>query len=298
MIKRMYLFFSLTILLLASGHAIAQTAQSIKALVIDGQNKYHKHWPEVTQNIRNILEQTNLFEVDVITSPPMGEDMSSFEPDFFAYDVVLSYYDGDLWSEKTQQNFEKYMREGGGFVVIHAGDNAFPEWKEFNRMIGLGGWGNRNERHGPYIYLSENGEIIRDYSAGKGGHHGEKHVYQVKIMEDHPITRGLPKTWMHAKDELYDMMRGPAENMTILASAFSSKEYGGTGRSEPMLMTIDYDKGRIFHTVLGHDLHAQSCVGFITTLQRGAEWAATGKVSQEVPNDFPSAEEVKVRTVQ
>lgn len=284
---------------LLSGKAFTQsTERPIRAMILDGQNKYHKHWPEVTQNLKNILETTGLFEVDVVTSPPKGEDMSDFEPDFFQYDVVVSYYDGDLWSAKTQKNFEKYMREGGGFVVVHAGDNAFPEWKEFNKMIGLGGWGDRNEKHGPYVYLDEDGEVVRDNSPGKGGHHGKKHPYPVKMITGHPITDGMPKTWMHAKDELYDMMRGPAENMTILAAAYSSKAYGGTGRTEPMMMTIDYGKGRIFHTVHGHDLAAQSCVGFITSVQRGAEWAATSKVKQEIPDDFPTADKVSTRPLQ
>jgi hypothetical protein len=38
------------------------------------------------------------------------------------------------------------------------------------------------------------------------------------------------------------------------------------------------------------------CAGFITTLQRGAEWAASGNVTQPVPNDFPTAAGVVIRT--
>jgi hypothetical protein len=38
------------------------------------------------------------------------------------------------------------------------------------------------------------------------------------------------------------------------------------------------------------------CVGFITTLQRGAEWAVTGNVTQPVPWDFPSAAGVVLRS--
>lgn len=141
------IFILLFVFLFLGGKRFSQASDSpIRAMILDGQNKYHKHWPEVTQNLKKILETTGLFEVDVVTSPPMGEDMSGFEPDFFQYEVILSYYDGDLWSEKPQKNFERYMRKGGGFVVVHAGDNAFPEWKEFNKMIGLGGWMGRPNR--------------------------------------------------------------------------------------------------------------------------------------------------------
>ena len=103
--------------------------------------------------------------------------------------------------------------------------------------------------------------------------------------------KGLPPLWMHTKDELYDSLRGPAEDMHILATAYSAPEYDGTGRHEPMLMTLDYGNGRVFHTVLGHADYSMNCVGFVTTLQRGTEWAATGKVTIPVPDDFPTAGE-------
>ena len=65
--------------------------------------------------------------------------------------------------------------------------------------------------------------------------------------------------------------------------------------TEPMIFTIDYGKGRVFHTPMGHADYSMKCVGFIVTLQRGAEWAATGKVTQKIPDDFPTADKVSVR---
>lgn len=112
---------------------------------------------------------------------------------------------------------------------------------------------------------------------------------------NHPITKGLPARFMHHTDELYDRLRGPAENLDLLATAFSAPAQKGTGENEPILFTIQYGKGRIFHTTLGHDVEAMRCVGFIVTLQRGAEWAATGKVKQKIPIDFPTADKVSLR---
>ncbi|HYM12022.1 MAG TPA: ThuA domain-containing protein [Bryobacterales bacterium] len=265
----------------------------IQALIVDGQNN-HK-WQETTPALKKLLEETGLFTVEVATSPPRGADMSGFLPDFSAYQVVISNYNGDPWPPAAKAAFEKYVRSGGGFVSYHAADNAFPEWQQYNEMIALGGWGDRNEKWGPYLRFQD-GRIVRDPKPGPGGHHGKRHPFQVIIRDSrNPITSGLPHAWMHAADELYDSLRGPGEHLTLLATAYSDPATGGTGENEPMLFTVSYGKGRIFQTTLGHDLEAIRCVGFITTFERGAEWAATGRVTQKVPADFPAADRVATR---
>ncbi len=79
-------------------------------------------------------------------------------------------------------------------------------------------------------------------------------------------------------------LRGPIENVTVLASSPCPK----TKVDEPILWTVAYEKGRVVQTPMGHDTAAMSCVGFITTLQRSTEWAATGKVTIPIPADFPT----------
>lgn len=287
-----------TALLLCFAAAFAAAAPK-KAMILDGRNNHD--WRATTPVLKQILEETGLFTVEVVTAPPDNEALASFAPNFAAYDViVLNYNDfgpknaGD-WPEATQLAFEKYVRGGGGVVSFHAADNAFPKWVEFNKIIGLGGWSGRNEKDGPYIRWRD-GKVVRDDSPGRGGSHGPRHEFVVEIREpNHPITKGLPLKWKHAMDELYDRLRGPAERLTLLATAFSTLEMKGTGEHEPILFTIEYGKGRVFHTTLGHDVPAMKCVGFIVTMQRGTEWAATGKVTQKVPADFPNEDKVSVR---
>ncbi len=293
----------------------AQCQPKLKALIIDGQNN-HSVWPKGTMMMKSYLEATGLFAVSVertaftwqgadligkyplpsgakTTALPEPKPDPNFKPAFSNYDVVISNFGWRAapWPEETRRGLEAYVRGGGGLVIVHAANNSFGDWLEFNRMIGLGGWGDRDERSGPYVYHNSDGKLIRDTTPGKAGSHGPQHEFLITIRDtSHPITRGMPAQWLHAKDELYDRLRGPAENLQVLASTFSDAAQKGTGRHEPMMMTIDYGKGRAFHTPMGHAEDALECVGFIVTFQRGTEWAATGKVTKSgLPADFPTA---------
>lgn len=273
--------------------ANASAAERLKALIVDGQNNHQ--WQSTTPLLKKALEASGRFTVEVATSPPAKADMSKFRPQFAGYDVVVSNYNGDPWSPETRQDFVEYVRGGGGFVVVHAANNAFGDWKEYNEIIGLGGWGGRNEKSGPYVFFRDD-QRVEDASPGGGGSHGAQHEFEIVVRNaDHPVTKGMPRAWLHAKDELYDRLRGPASNMNILATAYSDKGQGGAGRHEPMIFTIDYGKGRVFHTPMGHADYSMKCVGFITTLQRGAEWAATGNVTVPIPADFPTGDKVSAR---
>src|SRR5262249_42875258 len=141
-----------SLVLLLSWCATTQAAP-MKALIIDGQNNHD--WKSTTPVLKKILEDTGLFTVDVATSPPKGGDMSSFRPEFDGYRVIVSNYNGEPWSKETQDAFVKYVRSGGGFVCVHAADNSFPSWPEYNEMIGIGGWEGRNEKSGPYLRLRD-----------------------------------------------------------------------------------------------------------------------------------------------
>lgn len=291
--------FALGCFALTIGEIVAAAEPApIRVLIVDGQNN-HK-WEETTPVIKQTLESSGRFTVDVATSPAKGQDMSAFEPAFSDYDVVVSNYNGDRWSEGTRRSFEKYVAGGNGFVSVHAADNSFRDWDAYNRMIGLGGWGGRNEKDGPYVRWKEDvGQFVRDRSPGKGGAHGKRVPFAVVVRDrEHPITKGLPGSFMQTADELYAKLRGPAENMHVLATGFSAPATGGTGEHEPLLMSIRFGEGRVFHTTLGHDVNAMKGLAFQVTLLRGTEWAATGAVTfPDVDAATLSADEATINDV-
>ncbi len=340
-IQKPFLLSVLALMLLTSLQSCGTPQKAkLKALIIDGQNN-HGVWPKTSIMMKSYLEETGLFEVDIqrtnymwigphfnkiegvekieelLEIYPIDEEKRTlvdkpksdpdFSPNFEAYDLVISNFGWKTanWNDATKKNFESYMRNGGGFVLIHAANNAWGDWDAFNEIIGLGGWGGRNTESGPYVYYDANNKLNHDTSDGPCASHGPQLEYQLKTRApEHPIMKGLPDTWLHTKDELYERLRGPAKNMTVLATAFSGtdadvskadKNKGRTGRHEPLLMAVEYGKGRIFHSALGHMDYSMECVGFITTLQRGAEWAATGKVTQSIPEDFPTADAISAR---
>lgn len=285
---------SLRAALLLAAAAHLASAASVKALLIDGPE-----WQQQTAAIKAILEANGLFQVDVLSTPSKGGESGAFQPQFDRYKLVVLNFGGEGWPVSTLAAFDKFVQNGGGLVALAASGSAFPAWPEYDLMIGLSPAGNRNEKSGS-VWFYKDGNLAYDSQtpgpAGKSPRPDQPFALTVRNTE-HPITKGLPLIWMHAADELQGNLRGPGKNMVVLATARSDPERGGTGRDEPQLLAVTYGKGRVFHTLLGRGAEALGCVGFAVTLQRGAEWASTGRVTQKVPADFPGEQKVSLRAL-
>jgi len=272
-------------------------------LIVDGMNNHD--WPRATSILKKVLEDSHSFAfVHVSTSPPGDAPQAAWDawrPEFAKYDVVVSNFNGGHtakgahWPRAVEQSLEDYVRNGGGLVIYHAANNSFPNWPAYNEMIGLG-W--RPPDFGPSLIVSADERVIEvPKGQGRKPGHGPEHDFVVTTLNtDHPITKGLPKRWLHPNEQLTHGQHGPARNMTVLTYAHSKD----TGDNEVMDWVIPYGKGRVYTTMLGHLWKdkpdtALRCAGFQTLFIRGVEWAARAHVTYPVPEDFPTETQVRLR---
>jgi hypothetical protein len=258
------------ILLAAAAAAGQQPTQKIRALIITGQNGHD--WRATTPVLRKLLEDTGRFDVRV-TEEFRGAGPETLAP----YDVViLNYYDSNRpelrWGERADTALLDFVRSGKGVVVYHFSTAAFNGWPEYEKLSG----GNWRPEH---------------------GHHSARHDFTVDIKDkEHPITRGMKASFTQSNDELYANLKWQPEGAYhVLATAWDDharyksgekQPLPGPGLDQPMLWTVNYGKGRVFVTALGHDPNAMKSAGFAATLTRGTEWAATGDVSIPLPDEL------------
>jgi hypothetical protein len=250
-------------------------AGKIRVLIFSGRNNHD--WRTTTPFLRKVLVDSGRFDVRVEEEP-----VGATEATLAAYEVLVLDYDGPRWGDATEKAVENFVKQGKGLVAIHAANYAFtglevlgdhhhptgirqPPWPEYLKMIG--GWWTE----GP----------------PKTGH-APRHCFTVKFVDrDHPVTRGLEGSF-HVSDELYHSAR-MSPDAHILATAFDDPANGGTGKDEPIIWTVNYGKGRVFYTALGHDVAAMQESGFVSTFARATEWAASGTVTLSPSGVLPTA---------
>lgn len=270
-----------------------------RVLIVDGFSNHD--WRRTTACLTDLLKRHGGYSVDVSTFPAQSPqpERDAWCPDFKGYDVVIQNTNGGTqgpeWGEKARKALEQYLMEGGGMFAFHSANNAFPRWPEYNQMIGLG-W--RPRTYGTSLVIADDGTVLR-LPPGEGGHtsHGERLDALVTRLGDHPMHAGLPRRWRAADIEVYRYTRGPAEHVQVLSYAREPH----TGLNFPIEWAVQYGKGRVYTSTLGHvwpgdsNLKGIQCAGFQTLLFRALDWLAGKSVGNAVPGDFPSVEKPSLR---
>lgn len=251
--KNRYLLFSLAVALII--FLPSCNSSKIKTLIITGQSSHN--WPASSDAAKQILDETGMFSTKVLVTPPAGEDMAGFKPKFSGYKLVVIDFEGDKWSDKTIASFRDYINEGGGVLILNS----------------------KNDLIANYADSAKNTDRIN---------------FEIRFLAaDHAVTMDLPVRWMHPDDILVRDIVPATDDVKVIATASADGQAGRGIKPVPVLLSRNFGKGRIFAVMMGNPdgeknlaLH---CTGFIVILQRAAEWAATGSVTQMVPSDFPTA---------
>ncbi len=279
----------------------AQKSQRrLKVLIVDGFSNHD--WKQTSKLTKQILEETGKFIVTVSTAPATVGDSNwvNWKPGFSSYDVVIQNTNNIQnkalrWPQRVEKELENYVSSGGGLYILHSANNAFPHWKEYDKMIGLG-W--RNKETGYALEIGADGSIIR-IPPGEGSYtnHGKRFDALIHNVRRHAINEGFPEYWLTPSMELYTYARGPAKNLTVLSSAYDT----GTRKTWPVEWVVRYGKGKVYNSSMGHlwkdEVYPVSfrCIGFQTVMIRVTEWLASGKVNYQVPVNFPTKDAISIR---
>ena len=166
-------------------------SRPVKVLIVDGFSNHD--WKQTTRVIRRILEDAELFDIEVSTTPasPDAPEWDTWRPNFRRYDVVIQNTNNIgkkqiRWPTDVETALEDFVKSGGGLYILHSANNAFSHWQEYDRMIGLG-W--RSQDAGTALEITEDGKINRiPPGEGKGTSHGPRLDTIVRKLNRHPIN--------------------------------------------------------------------------------------------------------------
>lgn len=224
--------------------APAAAAAPARVLLVTGVDYPGHRWRETTPVLRAQLEKDPRLRVTVIEDPHLLDSAALTN-----YAAVLLHFQN--WQvpgpgPAARENLRRYVEQGGGLVLIHFACGAwYGEWPEFKHLAGRAWYGpdggRQHDPHGPFTVN------IRD--------------------ADHPVTAGLRD--FATTDELYTCLEGEAP-IRVLATARSKVD----GRDYPMAFVLEYGRGRVFHSPLGHDAAALGVEAVGELFRRGTAWAA------------------------
>jgi cytochrome c len=200
------------------------------------------------------LGQENGFAVDAT------EDAGAFTSKNLARyrAVVWLNTTGDVLDNAQQDDFERYIQAGGGYVGVHSATDTEYDWPWYGRLAGA--W----------------------FNGHPGNPNVRKATYRV-LDKSHPSTQGFPDT-LFREDEFYNFKSIDPTIHTLIEIDEKSYEGGTNGAHHPMSWYHDFDGGRAWYTNMGHTEATYSEPLFLQHLLGGLRYAMGTK-----PVDFSRA---------
>ena len=219
----------------------ASQAQTRKVVIVTGIDYPGHKWKETAPVLADLLRKDPRLKVDVVETPAFLASPKLNDCDT----IVLHFmnWESPDPGEQARQNLVHFVSEGGGMVLVHFACGAFQGWSEFEKLAG------------------------RVYDPKLRGHDPHGSFQVVPTAVDHPITRGMQP--FETVDELYTCLAGNTP-IEIVAQAKSKVD----GKDYPIGFVLNYGKGRVFHSVLGHDVKAFAAPGVGELFRRATAWSA------------------------
>jgi type 1 glutamine amidotransferase len=213
----------------------------VRVLIVTGREYPGHKWQETAPLLREIIEADPRMAADIVE-----DAVHLASPGLAAYAaVVLNYmnWESPDPGPAAREGLSRFVEGGKGLVLVHFACGAFQDWPGFVQLAGRV-WDPKLRGHDP---------------------HGR---FRVEILPTpHPATRGLAP--FETVDELYTCLAGDVP-VTVLAAARSKVD----GKDYPMAFVLTPGKGRVFHSVLGHDAAAFAAEGVRQIYRQGTAWAA------------------------
>ena len=212
-----------------------------RILIVTGIDHPGHKWRQTTPVLKEAIEKDPRLAVDVVEDPNF---LAS--PRLHDYTAIVHHWMN--WKAAApgpaaRENFRRFVTGGKGLVVVHFGCGAFQDWPEFVKIAGRV-WDPKLRGHDP------------------------RGPFRVEIADaEHPVTRGMKPFETH--DELYTCLAGdtPIHVLATARSRVDKKVY-------PMAFVLPCGKGRVFHSVLGHDVKALANPPVGELFRRATAWAA------------------------
>jgi uncharacterized protein len=216
-------------------------AGGTRVLIVTGIDYPGHPWRQTAPALKQLLEKDPRLKVRVVEDP---EALAS--PKLKQWDaVVLHFMNWEKPSPGAQAraNLKEFLESGKGVMLVHFACGAWQDWPEFKNLVGRA-WDPKLRGHDP---------------------HGK---FTVEIADpDHPIMKGMSP--FETTDELYTCLAGDTP-IHVVAKARSKVD----GKDYPMAFVLTVGKGRVFHSVLGHDLLAVTNSDVPELFRRGCAWSA------------------------
>jgi type 1 glutamine amidotransferase len=237
--------------------AFASNAQSsgMKALLFTKTAGFHhESINEGVEGIRALAERHSFdLEWQVMTNVFSDEGLKKFDV------VIFLNTTGDVLNDKEQAAFERYIKNGGGWVGVHAASDTEYDWEWYTKMVGM---------------------MFKIHPA-------QQTAYLHVDDSNFPGMGRFPEKLLWT-DEWYQYQQPALSNDLHFLVSVDEKSYKpyakwgenegkGMGDFHPISWYHNYDGGRAFYTGLGHIGAIYSDQTFLDHLYGGIYWAATGK---------------------